>query len=202
MSTSFTPAGGARPAAEAPAARARPLVDSPALAAQAIELLRSPHALLSFNAEEARAVVAHMRLVSHPRGATLLRESDGRDTAEVLLLLEGEVAVEAGVNSAAGAVPIASLGPGSLLGEVALLDGGPRSAHCTALSPVRAAVLTRSALETLLEAHPRVAAKLMIALAQRITERLRAMGLQLQVYAQLTASLQSEVDRLRQPLRR
>ena len=186
----------------AAASRARSLAEVPALAAQAIDMLRSPHALFAFTPDEARAVVAHMRVATFPRGATLLRENDGRDTAEVLLLLEGEVAVEAGVESAAGAVPIASLGPGSLLGEVALLDGRPRSAHCTALSPVRAAALSRKSLEALLESHPRVAAKLMIELSQRIAERLRAMGLQLQVYAQLTASLQTEVDRLRQPLRR
>ncbi|MFO1326216.1 MAG: cyclic nucleotide-binding domain-containing protein [Rubrivivax sp.] len=193
----------AAPAGSAPAAaRARSLADVPALAAQAIALLRSPHALFAFTPDEARAVVSYMHVATFPRGATLLRENDGRDTAEVLLLLEGEVAVEAGVDSAAGAVPIASLGPGSLLGEVALLDGRPRSAQCTALSPVRAAALSRKALETMLEAHPRVAAKLMIELSHRIAERLRAMGLQLQVYAQLTASLQTEVDRLRQPLRR
>jgi hypothetical protein len=42
----------------------------------------------------------------------------------------------------------------------------------------------------------------MIALSQRITERLRGMGQQLQVYAQLTASLQAEVDRLRAAARR
>lgn len=190
------------PHAPATAPRARSLAEVPALAAQAIELLRSPHAKFAFTPDEARAVVSYMRVATFARGATLLRENDGRDTAEVLLLLEGEVAVEAGVESAAGPVPIASLGPGSLLGEVALLDGRPRSAHCTALSPVRAATLSRPSLEAMLEAHPRVAAKLMIELSQRIAERLRAMGMQLQVYAQLTASLQTEVDRLRQPLRR
>lgn len=185
-----------------PSTRSRPLSDLPALAAQTIELLRSSHALFGLSADEARCVVAQMQLVSHPKGATLLREGDGRDTSEMLLLLDGEVSVDAGVAAHAGGVAIASLGPGSLLGEVALLDGRPRSAQCTALSPVRAAVLSRHALQTLLDTQPRVAAKLMIALSQRITERLRGMGQQLQVYGQLTASLQAEVDRLRAAARR
>ena len=74
--------------------------------------------------------------------------------------------------------------------------------RCTALSPVRAAGLTRVSLQAMLDQQPRVAAKLMIVLSQRITERLRGMGQQLQVYAQLTASLQAEVDRLRAAQRR
>ena len=180
----------------------RALTDVPTLAAQAIEMLRSPGAMLGLTVDEARVVVGHMRAVSYARGATLLREGDGRDANEMLLLLEGEVTVDAGTHSPGGAVPIASLGPGSVLGEVALLDGRPRSAQCTALSPVRAAGLSRQALQTLLDAHPRVAAKLMIALSQRIAERLRGMGQQLQVYADLTASLQAELDRLRAAGRR
>ncbi|MFT3820185.1 MAG: cyclic nucleotide-binding domain-containing protein [Rubrivivax sp.] len=177
--------------------RARPLAEVPTLAAQAVEVLRSSQALFALSADEARAVVGYMRVLSYPKGATLLREGDGSDSAEMLLLLDGEVSVDAGVDAPAGAVPIAALGPGSVLGEVALLDGRPRSAQCTALSPVRAGGLSRRALETMLDTHPRAAAKLMIALSRHISERLRAMGQQLQVYGQLTASLQGELDRLR-----
>lgn len=183
-------------------ARGRPLADVPMLAAQTVEMLRSSQALFGLTADEARVVVGYMRAVTYVKGATLLREGDGRDASEMLLLLDGEVSVDAGTDSAGGGVAIASLGPGSVLGEVALLDGLPRSAQCTALSPVRAAGLTRSALQGMLDQQPRVAAKLMIALSQRITERLRGMGQQLQVYAQLTASLQAEVDRLRAAARR
>lgn len=187
------------------APRARPLAEVPVLAAQTVELLRSSHALFALSADEARVVVGYMRAVGYAKGATLLREGDGRDAAEMLLLLEGEVSVDAGTDGPAGlaaGVPIASLGPGSVLGEVALLDGRPRSAQCTALSPVRAAGLSRQSLQAMLDGQPRVAAKLMIALSQRITERLRGMGQQLQLYAQLNAQQQSELDRLRAPARR
>jgi len=183
-------------------ARARTLAEVPMLAAQTVEMLRSSHALFGLTADEARVVVGYMRVVTCAKGATLLREGDGRDASEMLLLLDGEVSVDAGTDNAAGSVAIASLGPGSVLGEVALLDGLPRSAQCTALSPVRAAGLTRVSLQAMLDQQPRVAAKLMIVLSQRITERLRGMGQQLQVYAQLTASLQAEVDRLRAAPRR
>lgn len=183
-------------------AQIRPLADVPSLAAQTVEMLCSAHALFALTPDEARCVVAHMRAVAYGKGATLLREGDGKDAAEMLLLLDGEVAVDAGTQRVGGGVPIATLGAGSVIGEVALLDGLPRSAQVSALSPVRAAGLTRASLQALLDNHPRVAAKLMIALAQRITERLRGMGQQLQIYGELTASLQAEVDRLRAAPRR
>lgn len=184
--------------AQPPAAPAlRPLSDVPTLAAQTVEMLCSTGALFAMTPDEARIVVAHMRVVAHAKGATLLREGDGRDANEMLLLLDGEVSVDAGTAAPGGGMPIASLGPGSVIGEVALLDGLPRSAQVTAVSPVRAAVLSRQALQHMLDNQPRVAAKLMIGLAQRIAERVRGMGQQLQVYGELTASLQAEVDKLR-----
>lgn len=183
--------------AEPAAARARALSELPTLAAQTVQMLHTPQAMFGLGLDEAKVVVGYMHAVAFPRGATLLREGDGRDTAEMLFLLEGEVSVDGGTLRPSGGVPIASLGPGNVLGEVALLDGQPRSAQCTALSPVRAAGLTRAALQRLLDEHPKVAAKLMIALVQRITERVRGMGQQLQMYGELTASLQAELDRLR-----
>lgn len=177
--------------------RPRALTDVPMLATQAVELLHSPDALFGLSIDEARTIVAHMRLITYPKGATILLEGESKEANEMLLLLDGEVAVDAGTAAPSGGVAIASLGPGSVLGEVALIDGRPRSAQCTALSAVRAGGISRRALEVMLEQHPKVAAKLMIALSQRIAERLRAMGQQLQVYAQLTGSLQGEVDRLR-----
>lgn len=188
----------AQPPAAAP--RPRALAEVPTLAAQAVELLHSPQALFGLSLEEAKGVVGHMRLVTYAKGATLLLEGDRKEANEMLLLLDGEVSVDAGTagpGGLAGGVTIASLGPGSVLGEVALLDGRARSAQCTALSAVRAGGLSRRALEQMLDNHPRIAAKLVIALSQRIAERLRAMGQQLQVYAQLTESLQAEVDKLR-----
>ena len=183
--------------------RARRLLDAPALAGQAVSLLCSSGALLEMSVDDARCIVGHMNVRSFAKGATLLREGDPRDgiartdANELLLILEGQVSVDLGLESRSGGMAIASLGPGSFLGEVSALDGLPRSAQCTAVSPVHAAGLSQASLQTLLEAHPREASKLMAALARCIAERLRATGKQLQAYDQLAASLQAEVDRLR-----
>jgi len=184
------------PAADNRASRTPPLADTPALAAKAVEFLRTPpQSLAPLTADDARQVVPFLRLVAYPKGAAVLREGDLAGGAYLLLLLEGEVEVDAGKQ--APAVAIGVLGPGSMIGEMSLLDGAPRSANCTALSPVLAAGLTKKGIEALMAAQPVVAAKLAFAIAQRIGERLRGLGQQLQVYNQLSEALQSEVDRLR-----
>jgi CRP-like cAMP-binding protein len=174
----------------------RPLERFPDLARVAAELLHSPPALLGLSAEEAHAVVSAMTLFDIPKGATLLEEHDREDTGHMFLLLSGEVSVE--VDHAGPApVPISVLGAGSLIGEMALLDGQPRSTHCTALSEVQAAGLSRAGLDALLQRQPRVAARLLAEVGCIVSNRLRALSDQLRIYARLAESLQREIDRLR-----
>ena len=176
-----------------PYAAARPLVDAPDLAERAADLLRTPGALLNLAPAEAAAVVAQMRLVHAGPGVTLFREGDAHRLDHLLLLLDGEVSVDTGP----GAVAISVVGPGAVLGEMALLDGAPRSANCVTASPIQAAALSRQGLQTLLDHEPRAAAKLLVGLGVRTGERLRALGEQLQIYAELIERQQRELDLLR-----
>ena len=81
-----------------------------------------------------------------------------------------------------------------MIGEMAMLDGAPRSASCTSVSALQAAGLSRLGLERLLEQQPRVAAKVLALLAHVTSDRLRALNEQLALYAQLNARLREEVD--------
>lgn len=184
------------PAASSP--RTRALTESPLLAERAADLLRTPNAMLQLGPEDATTVVSLMRLVGFERDTVLFREGDSGASSYMLLVLDGEVSVDAGDTAAGDGVAISVLGPGSILGEMALLDGAPRSVSCTALTAVQAAGLSRAGLQLLIDEHPRVAAKLLVGLAKRISDRLRALGDQLQMYAQLVATQQQELDRLRQ----
>lgn len=178
------------------AARWRAFADIPALAQRAADLLRTPNALLNLSPAEAACVVAHMQLVLFAQGATLLHEGDNTHLDHMLLVLDGEVAVDTAAAGQPDAVAISVLGPGCIIGEMAVLDGAPRSASCVASTPVQAAALSRTGLEQLIEKYPQVAAKLLVGLATRIADRLRALGEQLQIYAELVANLQAEVTRL------
>jgi CRP/FNR family cyclic AMP-dependent transcriptional regulator len=165
-------------------------------AERAAEMLSAPAALLTLDHEEARTVVAYMRPHKIPEGTTFIREGDVAQTDFMLLVLDGEVTIESVVVSRTAPVTVTVLGPGSLIGEMGLLDGAPRSASCTAMSDLRCAILTRKALNQLLNDDPRTAAKLMMAISLRIAQRMRESQDKLKLYAQLTQAMNEEINAL------
>jgi CRP/FNR family cyclic AMP-dependent transcriptional regulator len=162
----------------------------------AAEMLSAPSALLQLNHEEARTIVACMEPHRIAEGTTFIREGDTDNTDFLLLLLDGEVTVETIVVSRTAPITVTVLGPGSLIGEMGLLDGAPRSASCIAMSDLRCAILTRAALNQLLEDEPRTAAKLMMAISLRIAQRMRESQDKLKLYAQLTQAMNEEINAL------
>ena len=172
------------------------LVGGSVSAHEAALLLRAPTALMQLSAVEALAVVGFMRPRQFKAGATIIRQGETSDTGFMVLVLSGEITVETVVASRVNPATVTVLGPGSLIGEMALVDGGARSASCIASSEVRCAVLTREALEALINEQPTIAAKLMTAVAQRLGERLRESGHKLQVYSNLVKAMQGEIDSL------
>ena len=198
MSEPVTPKA---PAQLAPANGSRPVNDTPDLAQLAIALLRTPTALAQLGPEEARCVVDYMRLVAFPAGAIILREGDHARTNYLLLVLSGEVMVDKADTSPTETLSVSVLGPGNVIGEMGLLDGAPRSVTCRAATAIQAAGLSRDALELLIDEQPKVAAKLMVALSQRMAERMRALDDQLGMYGQLAAAMQAEITALKQAKR-
>lgn len=186
----------APPPVAAAASRTRPIAEAPELALLAVDLLRTPSALTALTADESRAVVAYMRLVSYPAGATVMREGDQVHTGYMLLLLSGEVSVETVEPSHTDPVAISVLGPGNLLGEMSLLDGEPRSVSCRAVTRIEAGGLSREALERLLRENPAVGARLMTAVAKRLADRLRAAGDQLRMYSHIVGDLKTRLHAL------
>lgn len=79
---------------------------------------------------EIRHVAQHVRLTT---------QGDPGD--ELYLLLDGVVRVDVDDNA------VVELGPGAVLGERALLEGGTRSSTVTALTPLRVAVAPRHAVD-------------------------------------------------------
>nr|WP_295773834.1 cyclic nucleotide-binding domain-containing protein [Rhodoferax sp.] len=161
----------------------------------AAELLTAPNALLHLTLEEARVVVGYMSPQFYPAETTFIREGDSADEGFMALLLEGEVVVESVTVSRTEPLTIRVLGPGSLIGEVGLVDREPRSASCTASADSLCAILTRDSLEALINDEPRIGAKLLLAIAARLAERLRDNARKLRLYAKLAKAMQLEIDR-------
>jgi CRP/FNR family cyclic AMP-dependent transcriptional regulator len=98
--------------------------------------------------------------VSHAEGTVIARE--GERGVGLFLILEGQCKVTIGGKTKA------KLGPGDFFGEVALLDGGPRTATVTALTPVRLVGITGWVFRGLLMEHPSIALKTLEAVAGRL----------------------------------
>lgn len=178
----------------------RSMTDEPELAGIAARLLRSAEALAGLSEADARRIVAYMRLIKVSEGQVLTREGEAATNGFMLLVIDGEVTVEGITAGRSEPVVLSVLGPGHLIGETALLDGGPRTATCVATTPLIGAGLSRNALRRLLTADPEVAARLLAAVGRRMAERLRDANRQQRVYHQLLNSMQTEVDLLQRQL--
>lgn len=174
-------------------------VKASGMAVRAAELLRSSNALIQLSEAEALTVVGFMQLRRCAEGEAIIRQGDSGGSGDdgfMALVVEGEVTVEALAVSRIDAQTVNVLGPGHLMGEMSLMDGAARSATCTASTDVRCAVLNRDALEALIAEEPATAAKLLSAVALRLSRRLREADGKLQLYSQLVQSMQQEINRL------
>ena len=63
---------------------------------------------------------------------------------------------------------LATVGPGSYVGELALIDAGPRSATVTATTPMRVLVIGTRKFSTLLDEVPGLARRVLVSTARRL----------------------------------
>ena len=161
---------------------------------KAAALLITEGALVELSAADAREVVSYMRPERIKAGEVVIREGESTRNDFMALVLDGEVTVENSVAAAHDSMVVSILGPGSLIGEMGIIDGGPRSATCTASTDLALAVLTREALTRLMDTHPSVAARLLLAMSKRIADHLRETNRKLMTCAQVSKALQQELD--------
>jgi CRP-like cAMP-binding protein len=91
----------------------------------------------------------------------------GDDSRSLYVIERGRVKIS--TTSADGReVALNLLGPDETWGEVALADGGPRTADATAVEPVRLLAFDRAELVPYLERRPEVTLKMLAALAARL----------------------------------
>ena len=98
--------------------------------------------------------------VNHAAGAVIARE--GERGIGLFLILEGTCTVTIGGKKKG------TLGPGQFFGEIALLDGGPRTATVSADTDVRLLGLTEWMFRGLLAEHPSIALKTLESVAGRL----------------------------------
>jgi CRP-like cAMP-binding protein len=134
------------------------------------ELLERTQWANEFAFNEIEKLAGYLQTRHVKRGAVVFKEGD-RD-ATLFVVASGKVCI---LKSGAGKKdhPIASLGTGHTLGEMALIDGQPRSAGAVAAEDLVLLAITRADLDRLAEDHPRLAVKLLMKVARLLSQRLR-----------------------------
>jgi CRP/FNR family transcriptional regulator, cyclic AMP receptor protein len=133
-------------------------------------ILRATTLLGSVSAEDLNAVAAASRLRGFRRGQIVFTRSDPGDT--VIVVVSGRVKVT--VRSAdGGELTLAVIPPGGLLGELGVVDGGPRSADAETLEESQLLLIPREAIRDICARVPSVAQALTNSIAatlRRLTE--------------------------------
>lgn len=134
---------------------------------QAIELLA--RSALELDRTAAAALVAEMWPVEVESGEFLCLQGEPSD--RFFMVLSGELAVQSS-SSAGRELVFTTLGPGSPVGEVSILDAAPRSAHIRATEPTVVLSISRAGLFDVLGRHPGIA----IALAKHLARIVRRLS--------------------------
>jgi CRP-like cAMP-binding protein len=126
--------------------------------------MREDGFLASLSDEDADALRAAGVRRRYGAQVTLVHQDDEAGPVVVLLGGRAKIAVtEAGREAIFGVV-----GPGELIGELAAIEGSPRSTTVTTLEPVDALVIRRSDFLGVLDRRPRIALAILRVVARRL----------------------------------
>jgi CRP/FNR family cyclic AMP-dependent transcriptional regulator len=104
---------------------------------------------------------------SFPRDTRVFHEGDPGDACYIVRTGSCRVTRE---HPDGRAITLATLGPGAIFGELAMLDGERRSASVEATENTQLLALPAGDMQTLIREHPEMAEKLIVALTRRLRE--------------------------------
>jgi CRP-like cAMP-binding protein len=130
---------------------------------------RFPDVGTYLDAREIEALVARLPQVQVAAGDGVLRE--GTPSESVYLVWDGGLVITLDVHGKA--TEVGHCKRGSVVGEIAFLDGGAASATVTAVETSTLLRLDRALLETLRVSDPRIATSLLRALCRSLAARIR-----------------------------
>jgi CRP/FNR family transcriptional regulator, cyclic AMP receptor protein len=126
------------------------------------ELLSAVSLFARSTRHELATVARHLETATFPAGTELIKEGAKGDA--LFFMLRGEASIRRGDHE------VATVGPGSYFGELALLDGKPCSATVLAVDPVTVAVLGVRMFRILLAEYPDLALALLGQLADEVRQ--------------------------------
>jgi CRP-like cAMP-binding protein len=142
-----------------------------------VRLLADTDIFKPLAADDLAACAARFHAVRFAKGQTVFGRGDAG--THLYLVAEGQVRL-AVATSEGRELSFQVATTGDLIGEIAVLDGGPRSAEAVALTAVTAYALERNAFRELWSTHPAIAGAVISFLCWRLrdaSDRLEAIAL-------------------------
>ncbi len=133
-----------------------------ARASAKVELLRNVPLFSGLSAKELMSLSRLMDEIDLKPGTVIIRE--GNTGGEFFIVLEGTIEVKRKGRR------LARLGPGDYLGEIALIDHGPRTATAMVETEARLLVLASREFHSMLASDPRIENKILRTLAARVRD--------------------------------
>lgn len=119
---------------------------------------------------EIEALSNYMKGYRVREGATLFRE--GENGNYMCLVIEGRVDIHKENRDFEDKI-VTSIDGGKTLGEMAMVDGEPRSATATAATETTLAILTRDSFNRLIKEKPALGVKILMKISRLLSQRLR-----------------------------
>lgn len=137
---------------------------------EAADLFRASEVFEGLTPEEIREIIHLSEYRALDSGDLLFEEGEPSDALYVVA--DGEVEVRS-QKAGGGSTVLAELGPGSVVGEMSLIEGGERSATVEALREVELFRVDHEAFDSLRAQNRPVAYKLVMRIARLLGERRR-----------------------------
>ncbi len=145
------------------------LLGKPAAALAAELTLDQVPILHQFSGEQIELLRRHLTRMNWPARHTIFRQGD--PGSDLFLVIKGRASVY--LTTEGANIRLITFAPGSVFGELAILDQGRRAATVTADEDMEAFALSAAAFGELGEREPEVAIKLLTALGRELSDRLR-----------------------------
>jgi len=120
---------------------------------------------------EVRSVADHFVRREAAAGEVLWHENDPCDY--IAFILSGRIEVKKRTEFPGREVIVGLYGPGSIAGELCIIDGEPRAVTAEAVESAVLVTLSRADLDRLLDEHPRIGGRFLKGILRRVSIRLR-----------------------------
>jgi len=167
------------PAENALLARFERVSDNAAIAEELATLLGRAPLFSDFSQDDIRTLAGYMGVYRAQPAETIIREGDVGDF--MLLIVRGEVEIlKRGHHREQQ--HMTSVGAGTTIGEMSMIDGEPRFATCRTTQATTFGVLTRDNMAKIILEQPQLGSKILVKLVTMLSARLRQTSAKLMRY--------------------